>query len=90
MRITLLIVALASTVATQAFAMEKPAAHPKSTPDWDSCYMLGWYRGVHVELGELPDWMEACLSGQIPFDAAEAAGTKRAHGHARPHRERHS
>lgn len=39
-----------------------------AAPAWDECYQLGMDRGVHVELGELPGWMDECLSGKIPFD----------------------
>ncbi|MFD2183088.1 hypothetical protein [Rhodoplanes azumiensis] len=93
MRVTFSTAVFACVVAAQAFAMDKPATHAPSGPDWDSCYDLGWNRGVHVELGELPGWMEACLSGQIPFDATEATAasrTKRTHRHARSHRPHHS
>jgi hypothetical protein len=38
----------------------------RNPPTWEMCYRLGWIRGVHVELGELPGWMQQCLSGKIP------------------------
>ena len=45
-------------------------------PTWMECYWLGWYRGVHVELGELPGWMNLCLAGKIPFDLREVPKLK--------------
>jgi hypothetical protein len=45
-----------------------PPAAPFSTPTFDECYRLGWVRGVHVELGELPAWNAECMAGKIPFE----------------------
>ena len=50
-------------------------------PTWQQCYNLGWDRGVHVELGELPDWMKVCLAGEIPFDNREPGIAARAQAH---------
>jgi hypothetical protein len=33
---------------------------------WMQCYDLGWSRGVHLELGEMPGWINECLAGNIP------------------------
>jgi hypothetical protein len=69
-------IVLAATVAFAfAFNIATPvlAAQKNPGPDWQRCYYLGWVRGVHVELGELPQWMDECMSGGIPFDISEAS-----------------
>ncbi|MGE0565962.1 MAG: hypothetical protein AB7O50_15770 [Pseudolabrys sp.] len=52
------------------FGMSAPAlaAKKKAAPKvdhWNACYDLGWVRGVHTEQGELDDWMDQCLTGEI-------------------------
>lgn len=60
--------------ATPTWAGTKAApAAPLSTPTFDDCYRLGWVRGVHVELGELPGWNDQCMAGKIPFDSGNPA-----------------
>jgi hypothetical protein len=34
---------------------------------WNDCHDLAWIRGVHVELGELPNFMDQCIAGQVEF-----------------------
>jgi hypothetical protein len=43
-------------------------ASNNTTDQWMKCYDLGWSRGVHLELGEMPGWIDECLAGNIPFD----------------------
>lgn len=38
-----------------------------SGPTWNRCFYLAWIRGVHVEQNELPNFMEQCLTGAVPF-----------------------
>ncbi|MBI5112336.1 MAG: hypothetical protein HZA68_10230 [Rhodovulum sp.] len=80
---TLALVALGVAAATPAAAAGK--GH---TPTWAECYDLGWNRGVHVELGELPDWMESCLAGKIPFavQPVHGSGSYRERVNRRAHR----
>jgi hypothetical protein len=33
---------------------------------WMKCYDLGWSRGVHLEMHEMPWWIGECLAGHIP------------------------
>lgn len=47
------------------------AKQPKG-PSWMQCYDLGMARGVHVEQGELPAWMDVCLAGKIPFESGQS------------------
>jgi hypothetical protein len=60
-------------IASPAMASKKEARHP----GWDACYDLGWVRGVHTEQNELPDWMEQCLAGDIPFGQAMPKAVRR-------------
>ena len=55
---------LAVGIVTPAMAAKKKIT---SGPSWHDCYDLGWIRGVHLELGELPDFMDQCLAGTVPF-----------------------
>lgn len=62
--------AVAVAIATPVLAAKNqteaaPAAAP--APDWHDCYDLAWIRGVHTEQGELPDFMDQCLAGTVPF-----------------------
>ena len=64
--------------ATPTWAETKdPPAASLSTPTFDECYRLGWVRGVHVELGELPAWNAECMAGKIPFDSGNPADSIR-------------
>jgi hypothetical protein len=47
-----------------------------TTDQWMKCYDLGWSRGVHLELGEMPGWINECLAGNIP-GGPEPSKTKR-------------
>jgi hypothetical protein len=42
------------------------AIKSSTTDPWMECYDLGWSRGVHLELGEMPGWINECLAGNIP------------------------
>ena len=57
---------LAAEIVTPALASKKQIA---SGPSWYDCYDLAWIRGVHVELWELPGFMDQCLAGTVPFGA---------------------
>ncbi|GIK79620.1 MAG: hypothetical protein KJZ73_00840 [Pseudorhodoplanes sp.] len=57
---------------TPALAAKKQTKqHAPMDVSWNRCFDLGMVRGVHIENGELPGWMEACAAGKIPFDNAE-------------------
>ena len=60
--------ALVVSFVAPASALDKEVAATTKHPDWDQCFYLGWYRGVHTEQNELPDWMNQCMAGNIPFD----------------------
>lgn len=84
---TLALVALGLALAVPA-ATPAAAAGKGPVPTWAECYDLGWNRGVHVELGELPDWMESCLAGKIPFavQPVHGSGSYRERVNRRAHR----
>jgi hypothetical protein len=50
-------------IATLAWGAENKS---DTTDPWMQCYNLGWSRGVHLELGEMPGWIDQCLEGNIP------------------------
>jgi hypothetical protein len=75
-RIILLATAMAIALSTPALAVKKNT-FTAVKPSFDDCYRLGWVRGVHVELGELPDWNAQCMAGNIPFDSGNAASSAR-------------
>lgn len=86
---TLALVAFGLALATPAAAPPPAAAAGKGpVPTWAECYDLGWNRGVHVELGELPDWMKSGLAGKIPFSVqpVHGSGSYREHVNRRAHR----
>lgn len=60
---------LAVTVVVAGLSTPALAAKKQESgkPGWQACYDLGWIRGVHTEQNELPDWMEQCMAGDIPF-----------------------
>jgi hypothetical protein len=68
------IILLAVGLITPATAKQKQTS---SGPNWDSCYWLGWTRGVHVERGELDDFMGQCLVGKVAFSLGASDLPKR-------------
>lgn len=50
-------------IVTLAWGANKQVVAPDQ---WMKCYDLGWSRGVHLELGEMPAWIDECLAGNIP------------------------
>jgi hypothetical protein len=57
-----------------AAVMPASASAVMKAPTWGECYQIGIARAVHVEQpGELPDWMDQCLTGKIPFQADSEA-----------------
>jgi hypothetical protein len=54
-------------LATKNQTSTAPEPATTSGPSWSDCEELAWIRGVHTEQGELPDFVEQCTAGQIPF-----------------------
>lgn len=52
-------------------------AHMVYQPTFDDCFRLAWVRGVHVELGELPEFNELCRAGKVPFETGNPADSIR-------------
>jgi hypothetical protein len=74
---------------TVAAVMPASASAMKKAPTCGECNQIGTARAVHVEQpGELPDWMDQCLTGKIPFQAdsesAHPARVDRGHFLQRP------
>ena len=70
MRYAMLAALLTAAIVTPAMAakpVQTPDKHTVSAPGWNDCYELAWIRGVHVELGELPEFMDECRAGVVPF-----------------------
>jgi hypothetical protein len=63
----LLTVGLAMPAAVANEQTETPVQAMASAPTWNQCFYLAWIRGVHVEQQELPDFMDQCLAGAVPF-----------------------
>jgi hypothetical protein len=76
MRLLTLASVLSVVFVAPAFAQGEQK-HTGATPSFSDCFRLGWVRGMHVEQGELPDWNEQCMAGQIPFDSGYAVTTIR-------------
>lgn len=79
--------ALAFGIVTPALATKSEdtkksasATEAVTVHNWDDCYDLAWIRGVHTEQGELPDFMEQCTIGSIPFGADFVRYYKRQNG----------
>lgn len=75
---------LGAMISILGIVMPALAANKNPTPSWDDCYKLGMDRGVHVELGELPEWIDECLAGRIEFNSVAPRATK-----GRPHTRAH-
>lgn len=67
------------TVMTCLAVVPASATERKPTPNWDDCYRVGIDRGVHVELYEMPGWMDECLVGKIPLDSVAPGDSKASH-----------
>jgi len=74
MRLLMLASLLSMVIVAPAFA-EGEARPVSARPSFSDCFRLGWVRGMHVEQGELPDWNEQCMAGQIPFDSGHPTTT---------------
>jgi hypothetical protein len=55
---------LTIATATPALAAKKQT---ETAPSFDDCYRLGMDRGVHLENGEMPGFVDACMAGNVPF-----------------------
>jgi hypothetical protein len=69
MRATLLAVMALSVVSVTPVLAAKN--HSEQAPSWNECYTLGFDRGVHIEIGEMPAWVAECQAGHIPFENAD-------------------
>lgn len=70
--VTVATVAAAASIGSPAMA----TTHTGHQLTFDDCYRLGWSRGVHLELGEMPGFVQQCLNGTIPFNASSAFETE--------------
>jgi hypothetical protein len=66
-------------IVSLAWGANKPVV---AADEWMQCFDLGWSRGVHLELGEMPGWINECLAGNIP-GGPERSKTYRLRAHSR-------
>ncbi len=64
--------------AMPAAAAPRQPTSVETQQDWFRCFDLGIKRGIHLENGEMPDWIDECLAGRIPFaDEVQVASQRR-------------
>lgn len=77
MRGAILVAAMVLGFAAPASAATRGEGQNPSSLEFNACYDLGWVRGMHVEQGDLPDWMDQCLAGTIPGLPSKPAERRR-------------